>query len=168
MTNATSICIVSAFFWYSYSFIASWSSLVLQLLCPHFYCDSIFRLPPYVQCFGSNMKARGWARGLSQCGRWWIIQTSGQITSDSPLCLATVESSKRAQQPDLPTVGQLAPRAAPTVALSHFLASSSFPRFPFRSHFSLSPLTRSSLPLGRVSTNTFWRAFVSTQFSFFV
>lgn len=168
MTNATSICIVSAFFWYSYSFIASWSSLVLQLLCPHFYCDSIFRLPPYVQCFGSNMKACGWARGLSQCGRWWIIQTSGQITSDSPLCLATVESSKRAQQPDLPTVGQLAPRAAPTVALSHFLASSSFPRFPFRSHFSLSPLTRSSLPLGRVSTNTFWRAFVSTQFSFFV
>lgn len=160
--------IVSAIFGYSYSFIASWASLVLQLLCPQRNLDAIFRLPPYVQRFGSNMKARGWARGLSRCGRWWIIQTSGQITSDSPLRLATVESSERAQRPDLPTVGQLAPRAAPTVAPSHFLASSSFPRFPFRSHFSLSTLARSSLPLGRVSTNTFWRAFVSTQFSFFV
>lgn len=29
-----------------------------------------------------------------QCGRWWIIQTSGQITLDSPLCLDTVESNK--------------------------------------------------------------------------
>lgn len=55
--------IVSAIFWYSYSFIASWASLVLQLLCPQRNLDAIFRLPPYVQRFGSNMKARGWAPG---------------------------------------------------------------------------------------------------------
>lgn len=44
--------------------------------------------------FGSNTKSCGWAWGLLHCGRWWIIQTSGQITSGSPLRLGTVESSR--------------------------------------------------------------------------
>lgn len=93
------------------------------------------------------MRVRGWAWGLSQCGRWWIIQTSTQITQDSPSVPGHCWKQQRAQQPDLPTAGQLAPRAAHTLALSYFLASSSslltFPFFTVNSYSFLSHLARS-------------------------
>ncbi len=56
---------------------------------------------------------------------------------------------QRAQQPDLPTVGQLAQGAAHTLVLSHFLASSfslrflSFPFFTVNSYSFLSHLAKS-------------------------
>lgn len=48
-------------------------------------------------CLAFQFNKKGLMMGLRvfwQCGRWWIIQTSGQITLDSPLCLDTVESSR--------------------------------------------------------------------------
>lgn len=52
-----------------------------------------FGLPPYVFALVPSATACGLACGRSQRGRWWIIQTSGQISSGSPLRLDSVESA---------------------------------------------------------------------------
>ena len=93
------------------------------------------------------MKAFGWAWGLSQGGRWWIIQTSGQITEDPPLCRDTVESSRPANSEPLTHC----PFSLPGIFIYY-----PFPLFPFfHCRLLLIPL-----PLGKVSINWFWKGFV--------
>lgn len=59
------------------------------------------------------------ARGFSQCGRWWLIQTSSHITSDPPLCLGTVESTR-----GLAAWPANSGSAGSNTATAHFLSSS--------------------------------------------
>lgn len=62
--------LISAIFCHHFTLRGTWSPFVLPFMC--------FVL-------WSSMEACGWAWGLSQCGRWWFIEPSGQLPR-IPLC----------------------------------------------------------------------------------
>lgn len=70
--------------------------------------------------------------GLGPYAVWQMVDYPNKRTNylGFPSVLGHCSEQQRPQQPDLPTVGQLAPRATRTLALFHFLASSSSLRFP--------------------------------------
>lgn len=120
--------------------MASWLSLVLQLVGPQRNLDSIFACP---HMFSIWVQHEGSWMGLGPFAMWQMVDYPNKRTNYLGFPSVHCWEQQRAQQPDRPTVGQLARRAAHTLP---FLTSWHLylPSVSFLSHFSLTTLTHSS------------------------
>lgn len=166
--QASSFCTVKEFFRFIFSLtIASWLSLVLQLLCPQRNLDTIFAYPLML---GIWAQLEGLRMGLGPFTVWQMVDYPNKPTNylGFPLCARALLRVAAGPATRPANSGSAGTEGAHTLSLSHFLASSSSPPFLlvliFHCQLWLIPL-----PLGKVSlsTNRSWRAFVSAQFSFF-
>lgn len=146
--------------------IAPWLNLVLQFLCPQRNLDFIFACP---HMFSIWVQHEGLRMGLGPFTMWQMVDYPNKRTNylGFPSVPGHCREQQRAQQPDLPTVGQLAPSAAhtlPCLTSCVFI----FPSLPFF-HIFHCQLLVIPLPLGKVSVspNRSWSGFASTQYSFF-
>lgn len=99
-----------------------------QFLCSHVLLF-LFRPPGQLQLDLIRLRLRF----VDWPGPWWqMVDYPTKPTQDPPPVPGCCWKQQKSQQPDLPTVGQLAPQTAHTLGPSNFLASfSSLPSFLF-------------------------------------